>query len=232
MRPIIRGDIPKDENTGEPIKFKEYGDAKDYLIKNIGSYCSYCERKINNILAVEHIKPKKHNRDLEFSWHNFLLACTNCNSIKGDTKINLTDYFWCNRDNTFLAFIYENGLIKSNSQLTPGQQKIAKNTIELTGLDRKPGHPKFSKKDKRWKQRQEKWDLAQRAYKNLKNNNIEALRETIVELALTSGFWSIWMTVFQNDQDMLKRFIEVFPGTAQNCFDANCNPVHRSGGII
>jgi uncharacterized protein (TIGR02646 family) len=120
MRPIIRGDIPKDENTGEPIKFNAYQDAKNYLIKNIGSYCSYCEQKINNALAVEHIKPKKHNRDLELSWHNFLLACINCNSIKSDTQINLTDYFWCDRDNTFLAFIYIDGLVQINDQLSLG----------------------------------------------------------------------------------------------------------------
>ncbi|MEA5534054.1 HNH endonuclease [Crocosphaera sp. XPORK-15E] len=231
MRPVIRGEA-KDENTGNSINFQKYGDAKPYLLENIGEYCSYCERKVNNLLAVEHIKPKEYYPALELVWDNFLLACTNCNSIKGQKTINLSDYFWCDHDNTFLAFTYANGLIKINDNLTETQKEISQKTIELTGLDRVPGHPNYSRKDQRWKERQDKWGKAQRAYNNLQKNDIEEQRQTIIDLALESGFWSIWMTVFRDDKDMLERFIKAFPGTCQDFFDQDFNVVPRPGGAL
>jgi uncharacterized protein (TIGR02646 family) len=39
-------------------------------------------------------------------------------------------------------------------------------------------------------------------------------------------------SVFSKDSDMRKRFIEKFPGTAKNCFDAGANLVQRSGGYL
>ncbi|MCW7555679.1 hypothetical protein NX722_24235 [Endozoicomonas gorgoniicola] len=44
--------------------------------------------------------------------------------------------------------------------------------------------------------------------------------------------WSIWMTVFADDADMLNRLIQALPGAAQNCFDANGQPVTRPGGQL
>lgn len=124
MRPVIRGEV-KDKNTD----FTKYEDAKPYLIKNIGEYCSYCERRVTNLLAVEHIQPKEHYPELELVWGNFLLACTNCNSIKGQKNINLSDYFWCNRDNTFRVFTYFDGVVNINNQLTLIEQNIGKKQL-------------------------------------------------------------------------------------------------------
>ncbi len=227
MRPVIRGEKPENKD------FKNYGGAKPYLIENIGKYCSYCEIKLNHSSAeVEHIKTKKDYPSLKLKWKNFLLACKNCNTIKGKTDINLSDYFWCDLDNTFRAFTYSNGFIKINDNLTEREQEIAKNTIELTGLDRVPGHPKHSRKDTRWKERQDKWGIAEKSYNNLQQNDTESLREMIVVLAVESGFWSIWMTVFRDDKDMLERFIKAFPGTCQDCFDQDFNTVPRPGGSL
>ena len=67
---------------------------------------------------------------------------------------------------------------------------------------------------------------------NLAHNDNTKMRNFIVMNAKTQGFWSIWMTVFQDDPDMLNRLIKAFPGTSRQCFDSNAQPVHRHGGAI
>ena len=57
------------------------------------------------------------------------------------------------------------------------------------------------------------------------------MREQILETATGHAYWSIWMTVFEDDPDMRCRFIEAFPGTDKTCFDAarNYAAVARKG---
>lgn len=62
----------------------EYGFSRFDLISAIGSYCSYCELPISSVPAVEHRLPKAYFPALFLNWSNFLLACTLCNSTKGD----------------------------------------------------------------------------------------------------------------------------------------------------
>jgi len=45
------------------------------------------------------------------------------------------------------------------------------------------------------------------------------MREQIVLTATGHAYWSIWMTVFNDDPDMLQRLINAFPGTCADCFD-------------
>ena len=52
MRPVFKGENPKDTNNNDII-FTEYARSRRYLIDRIGEYCSYCERKIEASLAVE-----------------------------------------------------------------------------------------------------------------------------------------------------------------------------------
>ena len=99
MRPIERGGCPVDNNQ-QKIVFSHYSDARGELIKRMGQYFSYCEMKLDASLAVEHVQPKKArgsnvvNQTLLLDWENFLLACTNCNSTKGNKPVVLTDYVW------------------------------------------------------------------------------------------------------------------------------------------
>jgi uncharacterized protein (TIGR02646 family) len=227
MRPIERG-----VNLN---LFKEYGDARDDLINQLGAYCSYCEMRIPTP-AIEHIQPKSLSDDLELEWRNFLLACTSCNSVKKDKVINdnnIGDYFWADSDNTFRAFHYEqNRAPQISTSLTDFQQQIAKNTLELTGIDREPLHPNLSKKDRRWKERNEAWDDALSVKEDFKNNSSEEMKNTIIRLAKAKGFWSVWMTVFADDINMRHLLIQEFKGTSQACFDANTQPIHRAGGQI
>jgi hypothetical protein len=234
MRPVNRGDRPTD-SKGCPIDFKEYSDARDDLIERIGDYCSYCESPLL-APAVEHIQPKSKEPALEKIWSNFLLACTYCNSIKGDKTVNagnLNDYFWADTDNTFRALIYEKDRAPQiDISLNVLNQQIARNTLELTGLDREPSHPRWTGKDRRWEKRIEAWGKAERARFNLSKQSTDSMCDQIIDTATSTGFWSVWMTVFQDYTDMRRRLIEVFQGTSEECFDHDTQPVQRTGGKI
>ncbi len=238
MRPIIRGNRPVD-NQGNEVQFLEYKEAKGELFSRIGRYCSYCETN-KATLAVEHILPKKPESEVIkerlLNWDNFLLSCPNCNSTKGHVEIKLDDFLWPDRDNTFRALRYsEGGIVTPSFDGELGRK--AHNTIKLFGLDKTPSiDPDDKHRDKasdcRWNDRREAWDKALRAKNRLaKIDNIE-MREQIVDTAVDKGYWSIWMTVFEDDPDIRRRLIEAFPGTCKDCFDANqgYKPVKRQGG--
>ena len=233
MRPIERGEVPVDED-GNPKEFSKYIDARGDLIERIGEYCCYCEMHLDASLAVEHVKPKKHNPGLELRWDNFLLGCTNCNSIKGSEDIDLDDYYWPDRDNTALALEYgEGGTVRANPALSPEEQERAERTIKLTGQDRRPGK-NAAATDRRWVNRYTAWNMAVDSLEDLRQADCPALRRQIARTVQTNGFWSVWMTVFRDDPNMLHRFIEAFPNTSRDCFDEDdgCKKVRRPGGAI
>ena len=58
------------------------------------------------------------------------------------------------------------------------------------------------------------------------------MRQQVVINAIGIGFWSVWMTVFDGDPAMKRRFVASFVGTATDCFDAEMDPVPRPGGRI
>lgn len=232
MRPVIRGNTPRD-SYGNAVQYAHYGDARDSLIERVGNYCSYCEVALHSSIQIEHVQPKSHRRDLETSWDNFLFACDYCNPIKGDKQVELSNYYWPDQDNTTRAITYDwNEPPKCAAGLNEGQMKLAKSTIDLTGLDRVPGHPKFSTRDRRWEKRNEAWGIALLARKDLQENDTQQLRNSIVREAISIGFWSVWMAVFFDDLDMRRRFVSWFPGTAVDCFDGNTQPIARPGGRI
>ncbi|MEA1893748.1 MAG: HNH endonuclease [Euryarchaeota archaeon] len=239
MRPVNRGPTPTDE-SGNKMKFKTYQDARGKLIERLGETCSYCEMHLDSGLAVEHVRPKKPDdvadiiTERELDWYNFLLACPNCNSTKSNKDVVPDDYFWPDRDNTFRAFNYsEGGIIKASDALSAELKDKADATIELTGLDKCPlNDPKAS--DRRWINRRETWDIAIRAEGRLsgKKDDSDGFRRQIVDTMTSGGYWSIWMTVFQDDSDMLQRFIKALPGTADDCFDCDGVPIQRRCGQV
>ena len=237
MRPVSRGPIPTDE-SGNEIKYKDYRNARGELIERLGEICSYCEMHLDSGLAVEHVKPVRppgSSEDIQerkLDWYNFLLACPNCNSTKSNKDVILDDYFWPDKDNTFRAFIYsEGGIITPSNELSLELQSKANATIKLTGLDKCPlNDPKAS--DRRWINRREAWDNAVHFKELLSRNDYDDFRELIVNLMIHSGYWSIWMTVFRDDSDMLLRFIEALSGTAEDCFDHSGMPLQRPRGQV
>lgn len=225
MRPVCRGEHPS--KNGSPVQFNEYVEARGELIKRFGEYCSYCEMHLDSSLAVEHIQPKKPagsqviNQQRALNWNNFLLGCTNCNSTKGNKDIRLDDYLWPDRDHTFRALCYtEGGVISVSQELTTDLQQKAQNTIQLVGLDKTPlCDPGVS--DRRWLNRKETWELANRWKITLQSisHNRATIRKAIIDVAKAKGYWSIWMSVFVNEPEMLGLLIAEFPGTCEECFD-------------
>jgi uncharacterized protein (TIGR02646 family) len=231
MRPVRRGDTPEDDH-GNPKVFAKYTDAKPDLVDRLGEYCSYCETWIPVSLAVEHVRPKSLHPGLALSWSNFLLGCTNCNSVKGDTDIALSDYYWPDSDNTARAFEYQDGgIIVVDPNLTDAQEARAQRTLSLTGLDRDPAAPnKPTPSDMRWRHRGEAWDLASKYLARFENGETDV--DTIADLMVQRGYWSIWMTVFQGHQQVRQRLITELRGTARDCFDGQCRAVPRPGGAL
>jgi hypothetical protein len=231
MRPVLVGDRPVDD-AGDEVTFTDYKQARDPLIDRIGDYCSYCGISLPSQIDVEHILPKNPNPALELEWTNFLLACTNCNSIKGHKDVVLADFYWPHLDNTFRAFVYEQDLPPQVVDSPEIDSDVAEATIRLTGLDRLPGHANYSDRDRRWLKRVDVWSVALQTADFLAVDDSDAMRTLAVEVARARGFWSVWMTVFFDDVDMCRRLINAFPGTAIDCFDDDTNPLPRLGGAV
>jgi hypothetical protein len=229
---VNRGEWPKDADENN-IPFADYSDARDDLIRRIGDYCSYCEVCLHGSIAVEHVRPKKPQPALEREWTNFLLACDNCNSIKSNKDIDLAQYFWPDRDNTARVFDYDlDQPPRIGSGLDPSLRPIAEKTIALTGLDRVPGHPSYSNRDRRYLKRKEVWGVALIARGNLKQSDTPLMRDSILHTAVSRGFWSVLLQVFHDDEEMRSSIIKWFPGTAADCFDGNTRPIPRLGGLL
>lgn len=228
MRPIVKGSNPKHPD-GTEIIFSEYARSRRYLIDRIGEYCSYCERKIEANLAVEHVQPKDPNPNLELEWSNFLLACTNCNSTKGKKVINLDDYFWPDIDNTFQFYDYDSsGIVNVARNLTDINivQKV-KNMLDLVGLQKSPpriGSADWEKaSDRRYEHRLQAWLDANHyleQYRNAVSETKIIMLPLLKTIAINQGFWSIWMNVFADFPEVQIELINNFKGTNKAYFSA------------
>ena len=216
MRPVTRGPAPG------PIN--KYKDAKPHLVRQLGLYCSYCERRIPTNLAVEHIQPKGLAKyaHLENSWENFLLACVNCNSAKGDTDVEPVNYYLPDRDNTYVPFCYlENGFVKPSDTLDMEKKAIAKATIDLVGLNKgfkENSTELFIVAIERFAQRAAAQKQASDSLLGYEQRPIPLVRALLVQLACASGFFSIWMSTFRAHAEVQCAFIDGFPGTGRGCF--------------
>lgn len=150
----------------------------------------------------------------------------NCNSSKGDKDVQPEHYLLPDRDNTFAALSYQpDGSIEpSPAAIAAGLQAMANETLRLVGLDKAAVSPPDQNGRQvaldRASQRMEVWLKAQDARNELLAADSPALRKATVSLAIAEGFFSVWMTVFQDDADMRLRLIAAFPGTlASGCFN-------------
>ncbi len=233
MRPLQR----EQPNSGKK-SFDPSRDAYPDLRKNFGDYCCYCEAKTPHSAQVEHFLPKSQYPEYTFCWENLLLACSTCNEKKGTKEIK----FRPDKDNTFLVFLYKEGIgaVPNSKILTQEQREQAQIMIDVLGLSRDLSANKTTKRTTRealWEDRDQTWakatrckEILQQAYEKQNQSLIEKLKEDALDRA--EDYFSVWMTVFADDPDMRNRFIKKFKGTATDCFDADGNPIPRPGGII
>jgi uncharacterized protein (TIGR02646 family) len=226
MRPIERGASPIVGDYGN------YRDAFVELQARLGPYCSYCERRIPTQLAVEHIQPKDASLYpyLIGRWDNYLLGCVNCNSTKKNKDVRLDAVLLPDRDNTSAAFVYQaDGSIVVDVALSVECQAMAERILSLPGLDK----PISAVQDAngqlvaidRVSQRMEIWAVAVESKDSLAAAPSAAMRAVIIDLALASGCFSIWLRVFADDPVMRRLLIDSFPGTAKICFDATTTAI-------
>lgn len=216
MRAVDKGAHPID-STGAAVAFTHYRDAAPYLHERLGRYCSYCEREFDAALAVEHVLPKSKFPDHALNWDNFLLACVNCNSRKGDAHVARSDGLWPDTDNTFAAFEYRpSGAVTVNSAAGDASFAArAARTLSLVGLDLAP--EQASAADHRHTRRLEEWGRAQQALRLLCG---QAQRESAAQQRVrafvvksVTHHYSIWAAVFRHDAAFLEALAAKFPGT-------------------
>ena len=92
-------------------------------------------------------------------------------------------------------------------------------------------------RDKRANWRSDVWELANRYLRYIEQperdpSNSSLIAEVLEDLAPSKGFFSVWMTVFRDHPDMLKMFIQAFPGTDKGSFDCEGQAVPRPGGRL
>lgn len=218
MRPIDKGKAPSE-------KFKRYQDAEPYLEERIGAYCSYCELPLQHAPEVEHKVAKSCGGDLT-AWDNLLLSCKYCNTRKGAIVAagEAENYLWPDEDDTFHVFSYEQPIPCLNEAYlatqAPALRKKAESLFHLVQLDHVPKC--IEDKDRRDRERRKAMNYAVQSRQGLQGINDEAdrqaYRQNILRLVESSGFFSVWMTVFHNDPEMMKDLIWIFPGTAKRFF--------------
>lgn len=213
MRPIDKGGAPD-------IKFKDYPEAEPYLEQRIGAYCSFCEFPIKHVPEVEH-KEAKARGGAELEWENLLLSCKYCNTRKG-TIVEHGDkekYLWPDEDDTFHVFYYETDIPGINEAYLEKQEEgiaeRARRLFTLIKMDNVPITPKD--KDRRYLERNEARNCAiesKNGWEKVKElPERELYLKQIEMLAEATGFFSTWMSVFKDEQEVRELLIRAFRGT-------------------
>jgi uncharacterized protein (TIGR02646 family) len=206
---------PVDKGANSQV-FTHWREARDPLIERIGDYCSYCERPCDP--HVEHTEPKSKYEDGTLNWENFLLGCQYCNTIKSDKDVRANPHLFPDAHNTAHAYIYsDDGRVLINDILLPDERIAAENTHSLVNLNRR--RDSDNREDRRWKKRVDAWKTVQEAWEDWMENPTPQVKRQILNLAKSTGFFSVWHTQFRSDTEMCQLLITLFPGTCAACFD-------------
>lgn len=225
MRPVNRGEIPKNEDGTDKI-YTVYGQAKDDLRDRLSSFCSYCEMNIDNQPDIEHVSPKSKNPDLETSWDNFLLACKTCNIIKDNNNQDREGYVFPDTHNTSFLYEYSINDIKVVDGLNENIKNLATATFKLVELNRKVDTT--DRTDDRARARNNSWEKAKMALEDFRellpptqdNNRLVRLTANTC-----NGFFSMWMQIFKDYPEVKKAILENVNGTALDCYNEDFNPI-------
>lgn len=236
MRPINRGAWPTKAN-GNKYVFNNWRRAKPYLVDRTGLYCHFCEMRVNNSLAVEHIKSRTDHPKLSNYWNNFLLICTSCNSSKNAKQVLSPynqKYYWPHLNNTLLAFYSplsgpDAQIVIPKSGLTANQKSRAESTIALYELDKRSTSDGDS--DNRYIERIRATKLA--IDRLIEYQKGQTTINAIVAMATTTGFFSVWFDVFSNITPVKQALLQApdFKIDVTAWFDDALNPTPRNPGL-
>jgi hypothetical protein len=235
MRPVTKLSWPQENGINKV--YKPHTIAKTDLELNLDCFCSYCE-VFSSDLEVEHVISQDQDGSLIYNGDNFLLACGRCNGRDNKTNkaVNLSLTHFPHLNNTYLSFVYkEGGYVVVNPVLIGKSLSNATKMINLVGLDKIPGNPKYPnliQTDTRWRHRRVAWEWAKKFLPQYEAGDVTA--QQIVDFARQRGFFSVWFTVYAAHRQVRELLIHEFIGTAQNCFDANSNfdPLPRNPHVI
>jgi 5-methylcytosine-specific restriction endonuclease McrA len=215
MRPVTRGSWPVDA-AGRRKQFADsnYKGFFTDLLDNFGFYCSYCEKPDN--LDVEHVIPKSSSAgaNLVVDWNNLLLGCPTCNrDYKKNKNQTRANYAWPDEIDTFKFYDYcSSGNLKvSTSLIAQSDKDKAQATIDLCGLAPKPKKTVTESKDFLWHKRMQVWEVADGHKKDYLAGTTTV--DKIVGFAVMSGYWSIWITVFNGHNDVINAISDAYKGT-------------------
>ena len=231
----------KPVNKGKSVSgFASHGKAKPELLHRLGKFCSYCECPGEaQQLHVEHIYPQADTAhpNLSTKWRNFLVSCGTCNTYKakrlgnGRQHMLLRRYLWPHLDNTFVAFRYHsNGLVEVPNSLPLDLKALALSTREMLGLLESPAATiDYADTDIAYdgiKKREYAWAIAQRALDAYTENRTANQLKSLLDNAINTGHFSIWMEVFREHNDVRREFISAFKADP-TCFDSDTNPIRK-----
>jgi uncharacterized protein (TIGR02646 family) len=221
------------EKGPAPSTYRQHREARNDLAAAIGWYCAYCEMPVSNMIEVEHVHPTAQG-GAELDWHNLLLSCRYCNSVKSDNNTSRVGYLWPDIDNTILAFEYsELDIVKPQVGLPPLLRQAASETIKLMGLDRRPGAGKEpAEADSRWMKRIEAIGIINESYHDWHLCPTPAFARQIARTALGHGFYSFWMLKFVGISLVIDEINRAFRGTYFPQYDANGALIKRAGGTF
>jgi len=229
MRPVNKGSWPTTPVRSLKIKFTDWSKAIPILKQRTGWYCHLCEMRVTNALAIEHIKPKEHFSKLESHWDNFLLICNHCNSSKL-AKVPQASYrrkyYWPHLNNTLLAFEYGHKLpfISPAANLSKPQRARAVRLIRLYSLNKQVNSNGES--DTRWIEKMSALKDAIDSLIEYQNSKITV--ESITRLAKKTGFFAIWLSIFNNTPQVKEALINCSDFHVSSFFDLTLHPIPRN----
>lgn len=159
----------------------------------------------------------------------------NCNSVKDEKDLGEGETLWPDEHNTVLAVDYRRGgFVGVSAALDGDLANRARALVDLIGLDRHvvEGFPDPARRDNRWRQREAAWRVAESCLaKYQRQDQAEAALDLVVEAALGHGFFSVWLSVFDEFPDVKRALVASFAGTSTACFDSQGRPVPRTATL-